>query len=367
MASKVADLRRKTQKGGFEVPEGLDSDFNDIPPTTKEEADKKPPRIVKPLDLGSIFRNKPKPLSFVLPGLLKGTVGFLVGPGSSGKSYLALQTAITKAGGIDCYGLWGAYGGDPKEIERGRVIYCSLEDPADEEDGRGVLQHRIHDAGGFLRGDAEWDDVEENFDVMPLYGEGFSIVDLKDRVSAHEWFKRLVKFAKGDGDRPPACLIILDTFNRAIPGLDECSQSEMGPVMAMLERLCKEIGVAILIVHHVSKQAARGDGGMDTADASRGSNVLTSNSRFVSILRGMMKEDRKTLIVPEEDEGRFALLKTPKANYKERMPGRWLRRGEGGVLTSFDEDQPAVKQEGEAEQPATKRATIARKVLEVRA
>ena len=41
------------------------------------------------LDLLTCFREAPAPLDFVLPGMVAGTVGLIVGMGSAGKSMLA--------------------------------------------------------------------------------------------------------------------------------------------------------------------------------------------------------------------------------------------------------------------------------------
>ena len=89
-----------------------------------------------PLDILAAFTQDPPELQFVLPGLLRGTVGALVAPGASGKSFLALEIAASIAATL-CNGeLFDGFGINPKS--RGGVLYLALEDPAV------VLQRRLH-------------------------------------------------------------------------------------------------------------------------------------------------------------------------------------------------------------------------------
>ena len=46
------------------------------------------------IDLMWAFENEPPPLDFIWPGFLAGTVGALVAPGATGKSYWALEAAM---------------------------------------------------------------------------------------------------------------------------------------------------------------------------------------------------------------------------------------------------------------------------------
>ena len=42
------------------------------------------------IDILAAMQNKPEPLNFVLPGLVRGTVGAIVSPGGAGKRAFAL-------------------------------------------------------------------------------------------------------------------------------------------------------------------------------------------------------------------------------------------------------------------------------------
>ena len=89
-----------------------------------------------PIDILAAFTQDPPELQFVLPGLLKGTVGALVAPGASGKSFLALEIAASIAATPVNSELFDGFGINPKS--RGGVLYLALEDPAV------VLQRRLH-------------------------------------------------------------------------------------------------------------------------------------------------------------------------------------------------------------------------------
>jgi hypothetical protein len=77
------------------------------------------------LDIMTAFENDPPELDFVLPGYLTGTVGALVAPGATGKSFFALEAAMS----IAC----SVAGGDLLGLQpprSGRVVYLAGEEPA---------------------------------------------------------------------------------------------------------------------------------------------------------------------------------------------------------------------------------------------
>ena len=88
------------------------------------------------IDLSAAFENTPPELDFVWPGFLAGTVGAVIAPGSTGKTYWALQAAMAVACNVA--------GGDSLSISptrSGRVVYLAAEDPDS------VLKQRIYNIG----------------------------------------------------------------------------------------------------------------------------------------------------------------------------------------------------------------------------
>ncbi len=81
------------------------------------------------LDIEKAFSGDIKPLDMVLPGLLAGSVGSLVAPGSTGKGYLA-NSICASLTTVDLLG----FGIQPTDCH---VAYITAEDPIS------VLEHRI--------------------------------------------------------------------------------------------------------------------------------------------------------------------------------------------------------------------------------
>lgn len=52
------------------------------------------------IDILRSFSEEPPPFDFVLPGMLAGTVGFVLSPGGTGKSMLALEVGCAIAGSV---------------------------------------------------------------------------------------------------------------------------------------------------------------------------------------------------------------------------------------------------------------------------
>jgi regulatory protein RepA len=58
------------------------------------------------IDIMGAFETEPPELDFIWPGFLSGTVGALVAPGATGKSFWALEAAMAVAApGADLLGL----------------------------------------------------------------------------------------------------------------------------------------------------------------------------------------------------------------------------------------------------------------------
>ena len=161
--------------------------------------------------VGHFFDADPLPLDFVLPGLIRKSVGVLVAAGSTGKSFLAVEACMTIAAGKDIFGLFG--GG---EITAGPVAYVALEDPLD------VFWHRIHGIGKYLKGSVSEDDYKRirgglnNIHLHSLYGRGYRPMTADDlTASAH--FAQTVERVKAQGAR----LVVVDTYSRFLAGHSE--------------------------------------------------------------------------------------------------------------------------------------------------
>lgn len=258
------------------------------------------------IDIKTAFEQEPEELDFVVPGLLAGTVGALVAPGATGKSFWALQAAM----GVAC----SDAGGDLLDLrptDTGPAAYFAAEDPEI------VVRHRLKAIGEHLPPDAR-DAIAERMYIEPLVGKGLNLVDEQQLGRAIEYCT-------------DCRLVVIDTLNRAHRGLDENSNGDMSLIFAALERLAAETGAAVLFLHHTSKAASFGHQ-TDHQHASRGASLLTDNARFGAALVKMSESEAAEWGVDPDMRSLFVRYSLPKNNYDQPVEDRWYRRHPGGVL-----------------------------------
>ena len=271
----------------------------------------KPSVLAAPFDIQAAFTNPPPALDFVMPGFVAGTVGALVAPGATSKSFFALEAGME----IACSAV--------KEIllglcpaQHGKVVYLAGEDP------HPVLHSRIYAMGECLPLAARAD-IAANFILHPTMGSMFNIGN-----KAH--LEALIK--KSYGVR----LLVLDTLSRIYTG-DENSNGEMAKVVSTLEHVAVQTGAAVLFLHHVSKGSAK-DGAGNTQQAARGASSLIDNARWCSYLCSMTEEQGEDFMVvgdmyPIGDRYKyFVSFGVSKVNYCAPVEAIWFERKDGGVL-----------------------------------
>lgn len=282
--------------------------------------------------VGHFFKNEPLALDFVLPGLLRKSVGVLVAAGSTGKSFLAIETCMSIATGRDLFNLFGV-----DQIAQGDVAYVALEDPLD------VFWHRLHGIGQFLRerdGDVAFNDIVKEMDrihVHSLYGRGYRPMDADDlTASAH--FRQTVEMVKEQGAR----LVVVDTYSRFLAGHSESDNAIASTLVSILEQMCHETGAAVLVIHHTNK-ASQFSGEQGNQGAARGASALTDNARFQMNMWTMPAGDAEKYGVDPEERKRYVFAEATKANHMPPQGVRWLQRQRGGVLIGID-PMPEVPQ-----------------------
>ncbi|HQT82314.1 MAG: replication protein A [Ferrovum sp. 37-45-19] len=264
------------------------------------------------IDLAKAFEDEPPVLDFIWPGFLAGTVGALVAPGATGKSYFTLEAAMS----IAC----SVAGGDLVKLtplHTGRVVYMAGEDPAP------ALIRRIHAIGKHLAPSAR-EAIAENLTLEPIMGKRLNIMD--DRHLA-----RLIEYCADSR------LIVLDTLSR-IHQLDENSNGDMAKLVGTLEYVAATTGASVLYLHHVSKGSAR-EGQGDQQQAARGASALIDNARWCGFVAKMTEQEAVSLTAhslnrtPIDDQrGYFIRFGISKQNYDVTPNDRWYQRHEGGVL-----------------------------------
>lgn len=266
------------------------------------------------IDIMAAFEQPPPVLDFIWPGFLAGSVGALVAPGATGKSFWALEAAMAVACGVP--------GGDILGLApeaSGRVVYLAAEDPEP------ALICRVHALGAHL-GQAAREAIAERLSLVPIMGKRLNIMD--EKHLAH-----VVDRCAG------ARLLVLDTLSR-IHALDENDNGEMARLLSQLEHIAAQTGCAVLFLHHVSKASARERG--DEQQAARGASALVDNARWAGYLTQMSESDGKYWSDRIDRapigvrRGLFVRWGVSKQNYGSGFAPQWFRRDTGGVLVPVD-------------------------------
>lgn len=275
---------------------------------------------------GAWCTTRPPDLEWVLPGLLRGSLGVITGTGGTGKSWLVLQTACAVALGHDPWGVWrGAWPAGP-------AVILALEDPDI------ILHTRIHRLA----------------EIKPESKPGWNQVFI---ASGHGRRVPLIEpgqgggYAEGSGvgmlqeviSEIKPRIVFIDTLNRALGYGLESDASAAGLVTAALERLAREYNTSIILVHHQSKAAtaaAQGD-----AHTARGSSVWSDNARWV---RAIVKpQSTKENPIPD-----YVIdLHASKTSYSKSEEKIRLRRLDGGGIVPYEEEEKETGETNSIKKP----------------
>lgn len=185
-------------------------------------------RVSSPDDINA----EPEPEPLVANVIDAGSFGLLYGPGGSGKSFLALDLALCVASGRPWHG---------NVTTATRVLYVAAE-------GRRSAGKRT----------MAWRDVNgtrEPAGSMMIYGQP---VDLFGQVTPGE-IEGLSDYVVEQGFG----MVIIDTYNRCTPGLNENAAVDAGQVVTRIGSLVQR-GVTVVVVHHTPKDGSgpRGSGAL---------------------------------------------------------------------------------------------------------
>ena len=206
------------------------------------------------------------PLSWLVKGLLvDGGFSTIYGPPGTSKTFLALDMALHVAHGRDWFG---------RRVAPGAVVYVS------GEGGSGMLLRMK--AWRREKGDGS----RAPFALVPttvnLFDDTAGAEALIDDVKAHATSLGL-----------PLRLIVLDTLSRMIGSGDEDKARDINVVVQRAEKIQRETGAHVLIVHHSGKDRDRG---------MRGSNALLGAAdAVIEVSRGEGSEFCEGKIVKVKD------------------------------------------------------------------
>lgn len=198
---------------------------------------------------------RPEP-TWLLPNLLpdESTV-MMFGPSGNYKSFLALDLALMLSAGIAG---WGTRARDPVP-----VVYVAA------EGSRGVER---------LRRPA-WRKARGIDSALPFY-----TVDTMPLIARPNEVLELIEAIKARAITPK--LVVLDTFARAMAGLNENDAKDAGDFIEAIEAIKRVLHCTVLVLHHTGKEEGRG---------ARGSSALFAG--FDSMIEVKAHTDKKIVTV----------------------------------------------------------------------
>ncbi|SCC95884.1 Primase 2 [Thiomonas sp. X19] len=163
------------------------------------------------------------PLVWLVRGVLPAEgLAALFGASGSGKTFLALDAAAAIAEGRR----WFTY-----RVRPAPVVYVGLE-------GEAGLSQRVQ----------AWD---KHHGRPAPEGLRFVVSQPFDLLQPDD-VAELAEACRGAG------LVVLDTLNRAAPGVDENSSQDMGRIIEAAADLQRRIGGLVLLIHHAGKDSTKG-------------------------------------------------------------------------------------------------------------
>ncbi len=209
--------------------------------------------------------------------LRQGHKMLVAGPSKAGKSYALIELSIAIAEGISWLGF---------KCAQGRVMYVNL------ELDRASCLHRFRD-------------VYSALGVPPSGISNIDIWNLRGRsVPMDKLAPKLIRRAA----KKNYTAVIIDPIYKVITG-DENSADQMAAFCNQFDKVCSELGCAVIYCHHHSKGSQGGKKSMDRASGS-----------------GVFARDPDALLDLTELELNENLLKAEEDKAVCKVCGTWLRR-----------------------------------------
>lgn len=179
-------------------------------------------------DLASL----PSPSWLIEGHLPEGRLAVLYGPPGAGKSFVALDWALSIAHGVDWLGI---------STKQGPVVYIAAE-------GSAGLWQRV-------RAWQKAHSVELSSKDVYFLAEAAQLMETQP-------VDKIIRTLSQLPQRP--ALVVFDTLARCMAGGEENSAKDVGRTISNVDRIRSEVGATVLLVHHTTKDGA----------AERGSSAL---------------------------------------------------------------------------------------------
>ena len=222
--------------------------------------------LPEPESLDSVWDNLPELSPCLIEGVLrKGHKMLIAGPSKAGKSFLQIELCIAIAEGMK----WINW-----QCAQGRVMYVNL------ELDRASCLHRFQDVYVALG----WQPHNlRNIDIWNLRGRSVPMDKLAPKL--------IRRAAKKD-----YVAIVIDPIYKVITG-DENSADQMAAFCNQFDKVCTELGCAVIYCHHHSKGS---QGAKKSMDRASGSGVFARDPDALLDLIGL--ETTEALMKQEENK-----------------------------------------------------------------
>ena len=195
--------------------------------------------------------------------LTAGAMSVFYGESNSGKTYLALDLAISIARGIPWLG---------KKTVQAPAIYVAAE-------GARTIQNRVL---SYKR--------HHRVDDFPLGIVGTSVDLLDSAADTPKLVETIERCAQDLGQRPS--LVVIDTLARAMAGGNENAPEDMGALVRNSDLIRQKTGVHVMWIHHSGKDSAKGARGHSSLRAATDSEIEVKHDPVTEIRTATVTKQR---------------------------------------------------------------------------
>jgi hypothetical protein len=213
------------------------------------------PRLLTVTELDAI-----PPVTWLLEGILpRGGFACVYGPPAVGKTFLALDWALSVSCGRDWFG---------KPVQKGLVVYIAAE-------GLHSIKPRM----------AAWQEARHvpHIEDFLTLDSGLNLLE----ANAADWL--LTEIAAKTSKQP--ALFVVDTLARCMGDGDENTAQAMGAFIKSIDRLRLATGATVLAVHHPGKQVEKGARGSSALKAAVDAEMeVTSRDGLITLASTKQKD-----------------------------------------------------------------------------
>lgn len=213
--------------------------------------------------------------NFILKGLLKAHIGMLIAAPDQGKSHLALSLAIEHCSNTKLIGL-------SITDKPSKTLLISAED--NQEIVKKRLSEKLNDLPTKVK-----NLVKSNLLISNSYNSVVASPDdsIQEKQEVNDYVNYLISAIKeNDID-----LVIVDTVSEIIGNCDEVKNDKQ--IKRAFQKIARESGAAILLIHHVNKMEIRGEAEINMASGAGLTSIMRLSKFIFTITKS--KNDVRTL------------------------------------------------------------------------